>query len=288
MALQRSSFLNFEEVKSKEYDKKLIIISPSQSYYTGSKVNTANVGQIVGFLDEIPRITATANWKSYSEMLGDAVGDIDKLKDTIAAVTGNTSFMYGDWTAKFYTGGGEFSFDTGFRCVSYTPWSSKYEGIAKPITLDGKQYLIGDCREQFNNVFAMCFPKTTEIGQSAEQSFTNITGGIVKAGASLFDGSAGGIISGSKAVADNLMAGFVKSQPTVSVQIGNGNVNYFNSNKMIIKSVNSQYSEEWVKLNNNTEPVPMYVDITVTLELAQLAGLSDMTTSEGAITINFK
>lgn len=286
MALQRSSFLNFEEVKSKEYDKKLIIISPSPTYYTESDYNTSGVGQIVGFLDEVPRISASANWKSYSEMLGDAVGGIDKLKDTVAAVTGNTSFMYGDWTAKFFTGGGEFSFDTGFRCISYTPWNSKYEGIAKPITLDGKQYLIGDCRKQFNNIFAMCFPKTTEILESSVKTLTNFASGVGGALKSL--GEANGTISASKGVFDNLMAGFVKNQPTVSVQIGNGNVNYFNSNKMIIKSVNSQYSEEWVKLNNNTEPVPMYVDITVTLELAQLAGLSDMTTSEGAITINFK
>lgn len=285
MALQRSSFLNFEEVKSKEYDKKFIVINPSSSFFVGSEVNTAGVAQVVGFLDEVPRISASANWKSYSEMLGDAVGGIDTLKDTIAAVTGNTSFMYGDWTAKFYTGGGEFSFDTNFRCVSYTPWSSRYEGIAKPIDIDGKQYLIGDCRQQFNSIFAMCFPKTTELGQSANQTIGNVLGGVGKAALSLT--KAEGTISASKGVADNIMAGFVKSQPTVSVQIGNGNVNYFNSNKMIIKSVNSQYSEEWVKLNNNTEPVPMYVDITVTLELAQLAGLSDMTTSDGAITINF-
>ena len=105
MALQRSSFLNFEEVKSKEYDKKFIVINPSESSYSKSKVNTSGTGQIVGFLDSVPRISATANWKSYSEMLGDVVGGIDTLKDTIAAVTGNTSFMYGDWTAKFYTGG---------------------------------------------------------------------------------------------------------------------------------------------------------------------------------------
>ena len=66
MALQRSSFLNFEEVKSKEYDKKFIVISPSASSYSKSKVNTASTGRIVGFLDEVPRISASANWEILS------------------------------------------------------------------------------------------------------------------------------------------------------------------------------------------------------------------------------
>ena len=55
----------------------------------------------------------------------------------------------------------------------------------------------------------------------------------------------------------------------------------------LVKSVESVYSEEWVKLDKNTPPVPMYVDVTSQLELSQIAGLTDFANSGNVIQINF-
>ena len=90
-----------------------------------------------------------------------------------------------------------------------------------------------------------------------------------------------------KDLADAAMSGFTNMQPTVSVSIGHGDVSYFSSNKMIVKSVESVYSEEWVKLDKYTQPVPMFVDITAQLELSQMAGLTDFANSGNVIRINF-
>ena len=90
-----------------------------------------------------------------------------------------------------------------------------------------------------------------------------------------------------KDMANAVMSGFTNLQPTVSVSIGHGDVSYFSSNKMIVKSVESVYSEEWVRLDKYTQPVPMYVDITAQLELSQIAGLTDFANSGNVIRINF-
>ena len=300
MALKQTSFFNFGELKQKEYDKKLIVITPNRGALlrnsagaddSGKKgKNKLSVGTVVGFCDDLPRLSGSANWKSFSELFSDVGAGLDTLKDTLAATTGSTDFMYGDMTAKFFTGGGEFSLDTTFRCVSYTPWQSRYSsaGGLSPITIDGKEYLIGDCRTSFNSIFSLCFP-----GYSTTTQMLKNAGG----GAMATIGAIGGMIADVagdstkagifKDAADKAVAGFTRNQPTVSLMIGHGNVAYFSSNKMLVKSVNCTYSEEWVKLNESTEPVPMFVDIQVTLELAQLAGLTDFANNGNAMKISF-
>ena len=296
MALEKTGFFNFGELKKKEYDKKVIVISPNAGALARNqgdipvkdRKNDLGVGSVVGFLDELPRFTATANWKSYTELLGDAVGDMSTLKDTLSAVTGSTDMMYGDFTAKFFTGGGDVSFDCSMRCMSYTPWESRYSGLVQSETIEGKQYLIGDCRTSANKILSLCFPGHTEsIGlnglKALGESKTKAGGAIVN------------VLSGNetnagfyKDIADGFMSGMSRNQPTVSVAIGYGDVAYFSSNKMIVKSVNWSLSEEWVKVSESSSPVPMYVDINVVLELSQLAGLTDFANKGNAISINFK
>ena len=180
MALEKTGFFNFGEMKKKEYDKKVIVISPNAGALARNqgdipvkdRKNNLGVGAVVGFLDELPRFSATANWKSYSELLGDAVGDMSTLKDTLAAVAGSTDMMYGDFTAKFFTGGGDVSFDCSMRCMSYTPWESRYSGLVQSETIEGKQYLIGDCRTSANKILSLCFPGHTEsVGMKGLKAF---------------------------------------------------------------------------------------------------------------------
>ena len=289
MALKKSAFFNFEELKAKEYDKKFIYIvpNPNMSFSKGS--NKSSRGPMVGFLEEMPRISATAIWKTYAELAGEGImGEINSLKETVAGITGNTSFAYGDCTAKFFTGGGEFQFDVSLRCISYTPWDNRYQGIVDPVMLNGKKYLIGDCREQYNNIFAMCFPAITEVTDTLQNSLRNAYYAGKKVVKDVMSAEELSIFTGAKNVMDDVITAFANNQPTVAVKMGNGNVSYFNSNKMIVRSVDSQYSEEWVKLNESSEPVPMFVDIKLTLELAQLAGLSDIASGKGAMKINFR
>ena len=295
MALKQHGFFNFDELRKKEFEKKLIIITPNQGSKNRNNLkNDLGISKVVGFLEEVPRISGTANWKSYSELFGDAVGKIDTLKDAYAAMTGSTDFMYGDLTSKFFTGGGDFSFNVTFRCVSYTPWEEIYASVAKPIKINGKNYLIGDCRKNFNSILSLCFPGyTTNIVAKGFGAAFNSAGNTLKVfgnnmAPSFNDNSDTDSDAGmGKDMANAVMSGFTNLQPTVSVSIGHGDVSYFSSNKMIVKSVESVYSEEWVRLDKYTKPVPMYVDITAQLELSQLAGLTDFANSGNVIRINF-
>lgn len=284
MSLKQTGFFNFGEMRQKEYDKKLVVISPTEGAIkrNSSNLNNLTAGTVVGFIDELPRISGTANWKAYSELLSDVFGSADMLKDTLAATAGSTDFMYGDTTAKFFTGGGEVSLTFTFRCISYTPWESRYSSSVKPIEVSGGKYLIGDCRFSFNNIFALCFPGYTD---SITGEMVSNAGNTVNSIKTFIDGKEN---AGKwKDAADTFMKSFTRSQPMVSLSIGHGDVSYFSSNKMIVKSVDVAYSEEWVKLNEATAPVPMYCDISVTMELAQLAGLTDFNNKGGAISINF-
>ena len=295
MALEKTGFFNFGEMKKKEYDKKVIVISPNAGALARNqgdipvkdRKNNLGVGAVVGFLDELPRFSATANWKSYSELLG-TVGDMSTLKDTLAAVAGSTDMMYGDFTAKFFTGGGDVSFDCSMRCMSYTPWESRYSGLVQSETIEGKQYLIGDCRTSANKILSLCFPGHTEsVGLNGLKAFGESVAKVGTVTANVLSGketNAGFY----KDIADGFMSGMSRNQPTVSVAIGYGDVAYFSSNKMIVKSVNWAMSEEWVKVSESSAPVPMYVDINVVLELSQLAGLTDFANKGNAISINFK
>lgn len=295
MALEKTGFFNFGEMKKKEYDKKVIVISPNAGALARNqgdipvkdRKNNLGVGAVVGFLDELPRFSATANWKSYSELLG-TVGDMSTLKDTLAAVAGSTDMMYGDFTAKFFTGGGDVSFDCSMRCMSYTPWESRYSGLVQSETIEGKQYLIGDCRTSANKILSLCFPGHTEsVGLNGLKAFGDSVAKVGTVTANVLSGketNAGFY----KDIADGFMSGMSRNQPTVSVAIGYGDVAYFSSNKMIVKSVNWAMSEEWVKVSESSAPVPMYVDINVVLELSQLAGLTDFANKGNAISINFK
>ena len=295
MTLKQHGFFNFDELRKKEFEKKLIVISPnSGATNRNNKKNNFGTSKVVGFLEEVPRISGTANWKSYSELFGDAIGNMGTLKDAFAAMTGSTDFMYGDLTAKFFTGGGEFSFNVTFRCVSYTPWEEIYSSVATPIKIGNKKYLIGDCRSNFNNILSLCFPGyTSNIAYSGLSAGVNSFVNTAKTLGNNFlpsvndnndeDSDAGQ----GKDLANAAMSGFTNKQPTVSVSIGHGDVSYFSSNKMIVKSVESVYSEEWVKLDKNTPPVPMFVDVTAQLELSQIAGLTDFANEGNVIRINF-
>jgi len=296
VALEKTGFFNFGELKKKEYDKKVIVISPNAGALARNqgdipvkdRKNDLGVGSVVGFLDELPRFTATANWKSYSELRGDAVGTLSTLKDNLAAIAGSTDMMYGDFTAKFFTGGGDVSFDCSMRCMSYTPWESRYSGLVQPEAIDGKQYLIGDCRTSANKILSLCFPGHTEsIGLNGLKALGESK---TKAGGAIVNVLRGNETNAGfyKDIADGFMSGMSRNQPTVSVAIGYGDVAYFSSNKMIVKSVNWSLSEEWVKVSESSAPVPMYVDINVVLELSQLAGLTDFANKGNAISINFK
>lgn len=295
MSLKQHGFFNFDELRKKEFEKKLIVISPNAGASQRNNLkNNMSMTKVIGFLEEVPRISGTANWKSYSELFSDKIGDIGTLKDSFAAMTGSTDYMYGDLTSKFFTGGGEFSFNVTFRCVSYTPWEELYSGVASPIEIGGKKFLIGDCRSNFNSILSLCFPGyTTNIVYKGFKSGVNslINAGKTHSNNKIFsindnhdEDSHAGL---GKDMADAFMSGFTNNQPTVSVSIGHGDVLYFASNKMIVKSVESVYSEEWVKLDKNTPPVPMYVDVTSQLELSQIAGLTDFANSGNVIQINF-
>ena len=295
MELKQHGFFNFDELRKKEFEKKLIIITPNQGVLNRNNFkNNMDMSKVIGFLEEVPRISGTANWKKYSEMFGETIGKTEPIKDAFAAITGSTDFMYGDLTAKFFTGGGEFSFNVTFRCVSYTPWEETYSGVASPIKINGKKYLIGDCRKNFNSILSLCFPGyTTNIVykgikagfQSGENTLKVFENNMLP---SINDNNDTDSKAGmGKDMANAAMSGFTNMQPTVSVSIGHGDVLYFSSNKMIVKSVESVYSEEWVRLDKYTQPVPMFVDITAQLELSQLAGLTDFANSGNVIRINF-
>ena len=86
MALKQHGFFNFDELRKKEFEKKLIIITPNQGSKNRNNLkNDLGISKVVGFLEEVPRISGTANWKSYSELFGDAVGKIDAYSEDIAA-----------------------------------------------------------------------------------------------------------------------------------------------------------------------------------------------------------
>lgn len=295
MELKQHGFFNFDELRKKEFEKKLIIITPNQgSKNRNNNKNDLWASKVVGFLEEVPRISGTANWKSYSELFSNGVGDMSTAKDAYAAITGSTDYMYGDLTAKFFTGGGDFSFNVTFRCVSYTPWEETYSGVASPIKIGNKKYLIGDCRKNFNSILSLCFPgyTTNIVHKGFSAAFSSAENTLKTFGNNMSpsvndnddtDSDAGM----AKDLANAAMSGFTNMQPTVSVSIGHGDVSYFSSNKMIVKSVESVYSEEWVRLDKYTKPVPMFVDITAQLELSQIAGLTDFANSGNVIRINF-